>query len=117
MFPKISIVTPNYNKGEFLEYTIKSVLSQSYPNFEYIVIDGGSTDGCVDVIKEYAGKIDYWVSEPDKGCYNAMNKAIAVAEGDYCIFMNSGDYFYTSDVIECFVKENPVEDVLCGDMF
>lgn len=114
---KLSVITINYNNCNGLRKTIESVINQTYKDIEYIIIDGGSTDGSVDVINEYADKIDYWVSEPDKGCYNAMNKAIAVAEGDYCIFMNSGDYFYTSDVIECFVKENPVEDVLCGDMF
>lgn len=114
---KLSIITINYNNRDGLRKTIESVVDQTYKDFEYIIIDGGSTDGSVDVIKEYADKIDYWVSEPDRGCYHAMNKGVKVASGEYVIFMNSGDKFYTNDVVDTFVKENPIEDVLCGDMF
>lgn len=114
---KLSIITINYNNRDGLRKTIESVVNQTYKDFEYIVIDGGSTDGSVDLIKEYAGRIDYWVSERDRGCYHAMNKGVSVAQGEYVIFMNSGDSFYTNDVIDAFVKENPTEDVLCGDMF
>jgi glycosyltransferase involved in cell wall biosynthesis len=114
---KLSVITINYNNCDGLRKTIESVVNQTCTDFEYIIIDGGSTDGSVDLIKEYAGRIDYWVSERDRGCYHAMNKGAKIAQGEYVIFMNSGDSFYTNDVIDAFVKENPTEDVLCGDMF
>lgn len=114
---KLSVITINYNNRDGLRKTIESVVHQTCTDFEYIIIDGGSTDGSVDVIKEYAGRIDYWVSERDRGCYHAMNKGVKVAQGEYVIFMNSGDSFYTNDVIDAFVQGNPTEDVLCGDMF
>ena len=97
---KLSIITINYNNREGLLKTIKSIIAQTYRDFEYIIIDGGSTDGSVDVIKEYSEYIDYWVSEPDKGIYNAMNKGVQVAHGDYCQFLNSGDWLYSSTSIE-----------------
>lgn len=96
---KLSVITINYNNRDGLRKTIEGVVNQTYKDFEYIVIDGGSTDGSVDVIKEYAGRIDYWVSEPDKGIYNAMNKGIDVAKGEYCLFLNSGDYLFNSNVL------------------
>ena len=96
---KYSIITVNLNDKEGLRKTIESVINQTFQDFEYIVIDGGSTDGSVDVIKEYEGKINYWVSEPDKGIYNAMNKAIDIAQGEYLNFMNSGDCFYNNNII------------------
>ena len=113
---KLSVITINYNNCSGLKKTIESVVNQTSTQYEYIIIDGGSTDGSVDVIKEYADKIDYWVSEPDAGVYNAMNKGIRVATGDYVIFMNSGDYFYTNDIIAEFISANPSEDVLCGNI-
>ena len=97
---KYSIITVNYNNRDGLRKTIESVIHQSCKDFEYIIIDGGSTDGSVDVIKEYDGQIDYWVSEPDKGIYNAMNKGIKKATGEYLNFMNSGDCFYDHDVLK-----------------
>lgn len=96
---KYSIITINYNNHDGLRKTIESVINQSYKDFEYIVIDGGSTDGSKEVIEEYTNHIDYWVSEPDKGIYNAMNKGINVAHGDYLNFMNSGDCFYNNNVL------------------
>lgn len=114
---KLSVITINYNNCDGLRKTIESVVNQTCTDFEYIIIDGGSTDGSVDVIKEYAGRIDYWVSERDRGCYHAMNKGAKIAQGEYVIFMNSGDSFYTNDVVDAFVQGNPTEDVLCGDMF
>lgn len=114
---KLSVITINYNNCDGLRKTIESVVNQTCNAFEYIIIDGCSTDGSVDVIKEYADKIDYWVSEVDNGCYHAMNKGIKVATGEYVIFMNSGDYFYSNEIIADFVASNPTEDVLCGDMF
>lgn len=97
---KYSIITINYNNRDGLERTIQSVINQTCQDFEYIIIDGGSTDGSVDVIKKYADRIDYWVSEPDKGIYNAMNKGILQAHGEYLNFMNSGDCFYNYEVLE-----------------
>lgn len=95
----ISIITINLNNKDGLIKTIESVINQTHKDYEYIIIDGGSTDGSIDIIKEYAEKIDYWVSEPDKGIYNAMNKGIAKAHGEYLNFMNSGDAFYNETVL------------------
>lgn len=100
MYPKISVVTVVYNDVDNIEKTILSVLSQSYPNVEYIIIDGNSTDGTIEMIKEYASRISYWISEKDEGIYDAMNKGLKYASGDWVIFMNSGDWFYDETVIE-----------------
>lgn len=103
----LSIITVNYNNASGLEKTIISVLNQTYKDYEFIIIDGGSTDGGKEVIESYADKVDYWVSEPDKGIYNAMNKGIVQAKGDYCIFMNSGDIFASDDVLhELFYNQS-----------
>jgi len=83
---KLSIITVNLNNAAGLQKTIESVITQTFTDYEYIIIDGGSTDGSVDVIKQHADKITYWVSEPDKGIYNAMNKGILQAKGEYCLF-------------------------------
>ena len=91
--PKISIVTPSFNQGQFLEQTILSVLGQNYPNLEYIIIDGGSSDNSVDVIKKYADKFAYWVSEPDNGQSHAINKGFQIATGDILCWLNSDDMF------------------------
>src|SRR5688500_10091346 len=92
-FPKISIITASYNQGRFLEKTILSVLSQHYPNLDYIIIDGGSTDGSVEIIKRYAGQLSYWCTEPDKGQYNAINKGFAKASGEIMGFLNADDLY------------------------
>lgn len=97
---KFSIITINYNNKEGLRKTIESVVNQTFDDYEYIVIDGGSTDGSIDIIKKYSEKISYWVSEHDKGIYNAMNKGITHAHGEYLNFMNSGDCFHSPDVLE-----------------
>ena len=114
---KLSIITINFNNRDGLRKTIESVVNQNYQEFEYIIIDGGSTDDSVEVIKEFAEHIDYWVSEPDKGIYNAMNKGIERVHGEYCIFMNSGDCFHSNDVIEKFVTNINNEDIACGDTY
>ena len=90
-----------------IENTIKSVVNQTYLNFEYIVIDGGSTDGTIDIIERYRDRINFFKSEPDKGIFDAMNKGLLLAKGEWISFMNSGDMFYTLDIIkEVFSKDN-----------
>jgi glycosyltransferase involved in cell wall biosynthesis len=91
--PKISIVTPSYNQAEFLEDAIESVLGQRYPNLEYVVIDGGSTDGSVDIIRRHADRLSYWVSEADKGQYEAINKGFEKTSGEIMAWLNSDDKF------------------------
>ena len=97
---KYSIITVNYNNREGLQRTIESVIAQTFRDFEFIVIDGGSTDGSADVLRQYDKDITYWVSEKDSGIYNAMNKGIRRATGDYLNFMNSGDCFYNEEVLQ-----------------
>ncbi len=97
---KLSIITINFNNLDGLQITIESVVNQTWQEFEYIVIDGGSTDGSAEYIKTQNENIDYWVSETDKGIYNAMNKGIAKATGEYLLFLNSGDHLYSHVVLE-----------------
>jgi glycosyltransferase involved in cell wall biosynthesis len=111
---RISIITINYNNRDGLIHTIESVLSQLYSECQFIIIDGNSNDGSRDVIRRYNDRIDYWVSEPDNGVYHAMNKGIAVADGDYCIFMNSGDCFYDENVLSKAVQFCSA-DILVGE--
>ena len=112
---KLSIITVNYNDAAGLERTIKSVISQTFHDFEFIVIDGGSTDGSVDVIKRYANNIDYWVSEPDGGIYQGMNKGLRQAKGEYVNFMNGGDCFHSPNVLETIFFNNTEADIITGD--
>lgn len=109
--PLISIITIVYNGGQFLEETILSVINQTYDNVEYIIIDGGSTDGTLDIIKKYEDKIDYWVSEKDSGIYDAMNKGIDAVTGDWINFMNAGDGFYTKDVLNKIFLQNDFKSI------
>jgi glycosyltransferase involved in cell wall biosynthesis len=113
---KISVVTINYNNPLGLNKTIESVVNQTFKDFEYIIIDGGSKEEDVSIIKSYQNHINYWVSEPDKGIYNAMNKGINVASGDFVIFINSGDNFTNSKVLEevCY-QLTPEFDLYYGD--
>jgi glycosyltransferase involved in cell wall biosynthesis len=92
--PLVSIITAVYNSERFLEKTIQSVISQTYENIEYIIIDGGSIDGSINIIKKYHGAIDYWISEPDKGIYEAFNKGVLVSKGDWVSFLGAGDMYY-----------------------
>ena len=96
----LSIITINYNNLDGFKRTVESVLNQTWQEFEFIVIDGGSTDGSAEYIESQSKHLDYWVSEPDKGIYNAMNKGIAKATGEYLLFLNSGDYFFSDRVLE-----------------
>ena len=98
--PLISVVTVSYNAVSTIEQTIISVLNQMYSNIEYIIIDGGSTDGTIDIIKRYDDKITYWQSEPDKGIYDAMNKGIQKANGEWINFMNAGDVFSSTMILQ-----------------
>lgn len=93
-YPKISIITPNFNGEKYLEETIKSVLSQNYPNIEYIIIDGGSTDGSVAIIRKYESQLAYWVSESDKGLYEAIQKGFDKSTGDVMAWINSDDMYH-----------------------
>lgn len=102
---KFSIITINFNNKEGLRKTLDSVVCQTFTDYELIVIDGGSTDGGAALLEEYGKYITFGVSEPDKGVYNAQNKGVQHASGEYCIFMNSGDSFYSNDVLECVAKE------------
>jgi glycosyltransferase involved in cell wall biosynthesis len=98
--PKLSIITINYNNLEGLKKTVDSVVNQTWKEFEYILIDGGSTDGSAAFIESQSEHIDYWVSESDKGIYNAMNKGIKVATGEYVLFINSGDHLFNNTVVK-----------------
>lgn len=115
---KLSIITINYNNVEGLINTIESVVNQINNDFEYIIIDGGSTDNSLDVIKEYASHLDYWVSEEDNGIYHAMNKGVSIAHGEYCLFMNSGDMFYDNNVIgQVFKSGKLYADIVTGPSY
>ena len=109
-----SVITVNFNDAIGLERTIISVISQTYRDYEYVIIDGGSTDGSLDIIKKYNDYITYWVSEKDRGIYHAMNKGVAEAHGDYCIFMNSGDSFYDDEVLKCIADYKICADIVVG---
>jgi glycosyltransferase involved in cell wall biosynthesis len=111
---RYSIITVNFNNKEGLRRTIESVIGQTYRDFEFIVIDGGSTDGSADVLREYDDHISYWVSEKDSGIYNGMNKGITKATGDYLNFMNSGDCFFSSDILEKVASYKDDADFIIG---
>ena len=113
---KLSIITINLNNASGLRKTIESVVSQSSRDFEYIVIDGGSTDGSIEVIKEFETRITYWISEPDNGIYHAMNKGIRAAQGEYCQFLNSGDWLVNELVVEKILNVIPDCDIFIGNV-
>ena len=111
---KLSIITVNYNDSKGLERTINSVISQSFHDYEFIIIDGGSTDDSVDVIRKYGQYIDYWVSEPDGGIYPGMNKGLRQAKGEYVNFMNGGDCYHSADVLEKIFALDTDADIITG---
>lgn len=114
--PSLSIITINLNNASGLRKTIESVVSQTSTDFEYIIIDGGSTDGSIDIIEEFENKISYWISESDSGIYHAMNKGIQAAKGDYCQFLNSGDWLNAPGVILKMLYTLPDCSIYYGNM-
>lgn len=116
-FMKLSIITVNLNNRDGLQRTIDSVVSQTFTDYEWIVIDGGSTDGSRELIEQYQDHFAYWCSEPDKGIYNAMNKGIAHAQGEWLQFLNSGDWLCDSTTLErCFAHKFDA-DIVYGDLY
>ncbi len=115
--PKISIVTPSFNQGQYLEQTILSVLGQMYPNLEYIIIDGGSTDNSVKIIEKYEKYITYWLSEPDRGQAHAINKAIRKSTGEIVTWLNSDDYYMEGALMKIgnFFRNNDRFDIVFGN--
>lgn len=109
--PKISIITVVRNAADELENTIQSVISQNFPQIEFIIIDGGSTDSTVEVIKAHVAHISCWISEPDQGPYDAMNKGINLASGEWIIFLNAGDVFFSPDSLSGIVQQLRNEDI------
>ena len=116
--PKISIITPCFNAAQYIEQTILSIINQEYDNLEYIIIDGGSTDGTVDIIKKYEDKITYWISEPDKGQSDAINKGIAIATGEVFNWVNGDDYLEKDKLklVGEYFKRSDI-DVLCTSTY
>ncbi len=116
--PRVSIVTPTFNRAEFLEETIRSVLEQDYPNIEYIVMDGGSTDGSVEIIRRYAGRLAYWESAPDRGQVDAIQRGFARSTGTVLAYLNSDDAYVpgaVSGIVRTF-RERPSADLVFGDV-
>ena len=113
--PKLSVITIVYNNVRDIERTVLSVLNQTYPNIEYLIIDGASNDGTLDVLKKYESRFSKMISEKDKGIYDAMNKGLALASGDYVLFMNSGDEIYAPDTVERIFSLSPDADIYYGE--
>lgn len=113
---KLSIITINYNNGVGLEQTIKSVINQTSKEFEYIIIDGNSTDDSYAVILKYKQHLKHWVSETDRGIYHAMNKGIMLAQGEYCQFLNSGDTLVDGEVVAKMLQKMPNSGIVIGNM-
>jgi len=117
MPPKLSIITVNLNNLTGLQKTMQSVFEQTFTDYEYIIIDGGSTDGSKEYIEQYSDKLDYWVSEKDGGIYNAMNKGILRAKGEYCLFLNSGDHLLDKNSLLKFeINKNTLYDIIYADI-
>lgn len=117
--PKISVITINFNDVDGLYGTLASIAAQTSDAFELVVVDGGSKDGSPKVLEDFDGLIDLWVSEPDKGIYDAMNKGVALASGEYVNFMNSGDCFFDAEVLSkaCEIIDSDGPDLFCGHAY
>ncbi|MGI4021712.1 MAG: glycosyltransferase family 2 protein [Janthinobacterium lividum] len=113
--PFLSVITVVFNNAKDIERTMLSVLNQSYPNIEYLVIDGKSTDGTLEIVEKYRSRLTVFISEKDAGIYDAMNKGLARATGDYVIFMNSGDEFYEKDTVKTVFASQPDADIYYGE--
>lgn len=113
--PKLSVITIVYNNVRDIERTVLSVLNQTYPNIEYLIIDGASNDGTLEILKKYEDRLSKMISEKDKGIYDAMNKGLALAKGDYVLFMNSGDEIYAPDTVEKIFSLAPDADIYYGE--
>ena len=116
--PRITVVTPSFNQAAYLERTILSVLDQGYPNLEYIIIDGGSTDGSVEIIRRYADRLAFWVSEPDRGQTDAINKGLRRATGEWVAWQNSDDIYYLGAFhdLAAAAAKHPKAGLIIGDM-
>ncbi|TJZ62078.1 glycosyltransferase [Sphingobacterium olei] len=114
-YPLVSIITIVYNNVRDIEYTIKSVLEQTYKNIEYIIVDGASTDSTLDIIKTYKDRISKVISEKDNGIYDAMNKGLMAATGDYVLFLNSGDELFDLNTIQQIVEKGNNADIIYGE--
>ena len=112
---RLSIITVNYNNFQGLKKTVESVVAQTCKDYEWIVIDGGSTDGSKGLLDEYSGDITYWVSEKDRGVYHAMNKGMLAAKGEYCLFLNSGDRLHSKETVKVVLPELHTDDIISGD--
>lgn len=115
MKPKLSVITIVYNNAKDIERTMLSVLNQSYEKIEYIVIDGASTDGTIEIIQKYQDRLTHFISEKDKGIYHAMNKGLALATGNYVLFMNSGDEIYAPETVTEVFATAPSADIYYGE--
>ena len=113
--PHISLITVTYNAAEVLERTILSIINQSFSDYEYIIIDGNSTDGTIELIKKYQSKISKTLIEPDSGLYDAMNKGMQMAEGEYIWFMNAGDQLYDTDTLTQLFQTGSEADIIYSD--
>ena len=112
--PTFSVITVCYNEAESIKKTLDSIVSQTYPDYELIVVDGGSTDGSKDIIKQYESRLAWWCSEQDRGIYHAMNKGVTHATGNYIIFINAGDRFFDENVLMDVYNSKPHTDVIEG---
>ncbi len=114
--PKLTIITVCLNIADSIERTLESIVSQSFQDFEWIVVDGGSTDGTTSIVNKYKERIDYYISEEDEGPYDAMNKGISRSKSNYIYFLNGGDYIYSEKTLEKIFTRNLYGDIIYGDI-